>query len=298
MAKYDRTFLVPYLHDICALYLLEGKLTASIYQREKTIRKFQQGKVAQEPKKPVLEDDSIGCLGAIIIAFFVQLVVCAVSLPFVGIDLPPFFVFILFIGLGFFGWLSYAVVTESIEAKRINKSKSYEYEKALKEYKRYSEQLQREHKHELSLIPGLRAEIAILQTELDKVVALREKSYNANVIPRYYRNKYVAVYLYDWFSSSAADDIDHALSMFVLEEIKARLDKIIENQSEIILNQRIALANQQRESEDRRKFETQMMNKLQSMHATEEENLRYQRMIESNTAATAYFAAANYFDSL
>jgi hypothetical protein len=299
MAKYDRTFLVPYLQDICALYLLEDKLSNSIYQYEKKIRSYQQGKVAQEPKRPVMEDDSIGCLGVTVIGFFLVFLVGIFCLPFAGLDeCPPFLLVIILICLGFTGWLSYVFVSETINAKRTNKRRMNEYYKEMREYKHFSDQLQREHKRELTLIPGLRAMVDALKMELEKVVILRERAFNANVIPRYYRNKYVAVYLYDWFSTSAADDIDHALSMFVLEEIKARLDKIIENQSEIILNQRIALANQQRESEDRRKFETQMMNKLQSMHATEEENLRYQRMIESNTAATAYFAAANYFDSL
>ena len=299
MAKYDREFLVPYLQDICSLHLLEDRLDKSIYHHEKTIRDYQRGKVAQKPQEPRLNDTSIGCLGVVIITFFVITCVSTFFALFcVDMSRVPWAKWILIFGVGLFGWFSYEIVSESIEMKRDNKRIIAAYEKTLREYQRYCAQLEREHRYELTLIPGLSAERIALQTELNKVLALREKAYNANVIPKNYRNKYVAVYLYEWFSTSAADDLDHALSMFVLEEIKARLDRIIENQSEEILNQRIMLANQRSESEERRKHEIQMMNKLQHLQSTEEENLRYQRMIESNTAATAYFAAANYFSRI
>lgn len=102
------------------------------------------------------------------------------------------------------------------------------------------------------------------------------------------------VYLYDWFGTSGADDLDHALSMFVLEEIKARLDRIIEQQSEMILNQQLMIANQQKTQELQIAHAKMMRNKVQQLQATEEERLRYDRMIEANTRGMAYFAVADY----
>lgn len=50
-----------------------------------------------------------------------------------------------------------------------------------------------------------------------------------------------------------ADDLDMVLNTFVLEQIKAKLDVVIQQQSEAILNQRIMLANQEKTMEAQQK---------------------------------------------
>ena len=118
--------------------------------------------------------------------------------------------------------------------------------------------------------------------------------YNANIIPAQYRNIYAAVYLYDWFSTSGADDMDHALSMFVLEEIQSKLDRIIANQEEMIINQEILIANQRKSIEEQRAHNSIVQSKIATLQATQDEQLRYIQMTEAETAACAYFAAADY----
>lgn len=65
---------------------------------------------------------------------------------------------------------------------------------------------------------------------------LIQELYSVNIIPSRYRGIYGVLYLYDWFGTSQADDMDKALNVYVLEQIRDRLDKIIANQAEMILN--------------------------------------------------------------
>ena len=122
--------------------------------------------------------------------------------------------------------------------------------------------------------------------------------YSANVIPGQYRNLYAAVYLYQYFGQSQADDLDLVLNTFVLEQIKAKLDVVIQQQSEAILNQRIMLANQEKTMEAQQKHAAMLESKLSRMEASDEERNQYLSMIESNTATTAYFATAQYINSI
>ena len=89
-----------------------------------------------------------------------------------------------------------------------------------------------------------------------------------------------------------------ALNMFVLEEIKEKLDRIIANQKEIILNQYLQLAEQRRSLELQEEHTSMMESKLNQINASNEERNTYLAMIESNTATTAYFATANYLTRL
>ena len=140
----------------------------------------------------------------------------------------------------------------------------------------------------------INSEITKIDNELKTVQSIINEVYGANIIPRYYRNKYVAVYLYDFFSTSRSNDLDMALNIFVLEQIKDRLDVIIETQQEQILNQRMIMANQRKSIEEQREHNAHMRKKACRIAADVEEQNQYLAMIESNTAATAYFAAANY----
>ena len=130
--------------------------------------------------------------------------------------------------------------------------------------------------------------------EINRIDALLDRLYSANIIPTMYRDSYAAVYLYDWFSTGNSDNMDHALSMYVLEQIKSRLDRIIDNQSQMILNQSIMMANQVRSMEQRKQYENQMKMKLNRLQTTADEQLRYTRMIEANTAVLTFFANADY----
>ncbi len=133
-----------------------------------------------------------------------------------------------------------------------------------------------------------------LSEERKRIAKTLDTVYAANIIPSHYRDMYAAVYLCDFFSTSRSDDLDMALNTYVLEQIKDKLDVIIEKQREAILNQRLILANQQKSLEEQRAHNDYMRQKVYQIASSIEEQNQYLAMIEGSSAATAYFAAANY----
>lgn len=284
MARYNREFLVPYLNNLCALHLAKDRLMCC-YDRARCDRsELEHGPRFEKPQWPEPEDvgDTItitlvlGLLaGFLFLGSDVAPSLRAVFLPLLCACLVG--IFLLWSRL----FLRYA-------------RRKHTFQKAYIAYEARCRKWREDAEKEKSKLDNQMHEY---QEEINRIDMVLKQVYSANIIPSMYRNKYAAVYLYDWFGTSGADDLDHALSMYVLEEIKARLDRIIEQQSEMILNQRLMLAKQQESIDAQNRHSDMMRSKLDQLQATEEERLRYERMTEANTAATAYFAAATYLKS-
>lgn len=301
MARYNREFLVPYLQDICSLYFAEMKLDQKIRNEESRINEYKMVRHTPKPESPHYEDSSIGCVGVFAL-FYAVCGAIILIIPIIVHQKLPFWAY----ALGVFalvsgGYVFLSAYSSSKYIESCNDEKRRQYESDMSVYIRNVRAAEAEREHKLTYIPQIREAIVQITKERNKARELLSLAYSANVIPKQYRNIYAAFYLYDWFSTSGADDLDSALNMFVLEEIKAKLDRIIEQQAEMILNQRMMLANQekalanQEESMDmQRRHYDSMEKKLDKLQATEDEKLRYEKMTESNTAATAYFAWANY----
>lgn len=281
MARYDREFLVPYLSNICALHYAENKLWKWYYsvrnKRCDLLNEISNGK----PNRPDYEQ-SFGCgsLALAVIAAF-----CAITGLVAMANKGGLAFGVIFCALA--GLCTYCIIRS---VKRINKSNDRmeeKYKAALNTYEIRS-------KNNSERIDKMDKQMEAYKQEIDRISALQERLYSVNIIPSRYRDAYAAVYLYDWFSTSRADDLDHALSMYVLEEIKSRLDTIIENQAQGLLNQQVMMANQMKSMEQRRQYEATMKAKLDRLQATSDERLCYAKMIESNTAALSFLATASY----
>lgn len=281
MAKYNRDFLVPYLQNICSLQLAKEKLDKKSRRLRDEIFELENG---QYNPKPVQDHHKLGCwfyfcvFGAIFCfwgattfdgSLSTLITICGVA-------------YLVFAIISFFYVQSF---NENAETEYIEAMRRYE----AKDYDNMLDSI---------LVEKFKEEKQNYESEIRKVDYLLNEVYEANVIPVQYRNLYAAVFLYEWFSTSRADDLDHALSMYVLEEIKDRLDSIIMYQAQSILYQRIMIANQYKTMDQIQNLEISMQEKLTKIMATEEEQLCYTKMIESNTAANAYFSAANYLDSI
>lgn len=291
MAKVDREFLVPYLRDICALYMAERKLEKIIAKLTKKIEYLSGDIYVNPPKEPVYE--STGCFEIFgwILGLFMTggPILCLLS----GEDLSGFealvFVAIL-VGVGILIFVGSATHEQS----KTNKIRQEVYEAALAEYKVDVDNAKQQTSMNHAKVPALQEERQTYIDELKKVNRLLKKVYSANVIPSHYRDVYAAVYLYDFFSTGRSDDLDMALNTFVLEQIKEKLDIIIQQQADIILHQRIMMVTQQKALEEQREHNAYLENKARRIAENMEERNQYLSMIESNTAATAYFAAATY----
>lgn len=288
MAKYDREFLVPYLEDICALHLSKKKIVSMIASSHKEIKKINDSALNNvgEPELEEYKGEAdltgvgSGCFGSVCL-------IAALITFFVGIFNPPCFILtvVLFV-------LGISTIINFFRAK----------DTANEEIKERNDEKERDHaiKQMAALVVAepqvnaVKKRIGFLEGEIRRIDQLLEQAYSVNILPRWYRDLYAAVYLYDWFSNSRADDLDMALNTLVLEQIKDRLDTIIRNQGEQIINQRIMIANQQKAMEQAERHHNALMAKLDRIEATNEDRNMYLSMIEANTAANAYFTAANY----
>lgn len=305
MAQYSREILVPYLQDICSIHLAERKLNNKIAYLEQTVESLQAGKsnpLPQKPKETFAYRFVMPWLVAVLVSMLllIRFVIWSLSLPnhfpwgeswrlfFKLHNLGGIGVCVILVGIGVFA------AVQAISAHKNNVKLENKYKKDMRTYQ-VTEEKNRLNRQR---IPDLQKAISKYKTERDKVAALRQNAYSANVIPRQYRDIYAAVYLYDWFSTSRATDLDMALNMFVLEQIKDKLDRIIQNQSEMILNQYIMMANQQQALDLQERNSYIMRSKLDRIAASNEERNMYLSMIESNTATTAYFATADYIKKL
>lgn len=294
MAKYNREFLVPYLQNICALHLAYSKLENKIIEiSSEDLPYLKRGKPNPKPEKPeVLDTFSGGGFASLVIgSIMLVLILFAFSLES---ETNAGDIFILFFGIALCLLMIYFPVHSIKGRMKRNEYEQLRYQHDMAQYEKIAEYNQKLR----TLVPDYEEKFEYYKQERDRIDILLDQVYDANIIPRRYRDIYAAVYLYDWFSTSQADDLDMALNMFVLEEIKEKLDIIIARQSESILNQRIMLANQQKSLEQQQRHSAMMRSKLNRIAASNEERNIYLSMIESNTAATAYFAAADYISSL
>ncbi|MCF2684290.1 hypothetical protein, partial [Faecalicatena contorta] len=250
-STYDREFLVPYLHDICAYHLAIRELDERIRVCNAKLHEYKAGWRAKPQEKIEYVKEPTGIIS--FFGFLLFLLMLYATYEFFAYpsgrgSAPGSFMFLVFVfgySLGIFMmWKGYDSVKKAKEQNKLIKA---DYERYTKEYQKYVQEVDNQNKMARNQIPNLEQNLKFYVSEKNRVESLLAHAYSANVIAKQYRNIYVAVFLYDWFSTSGSNNLDNALGMFVLEEIKAKLDTIIRNQSNIIMNQRIMIA-QQREA--------------------------------------------------
>lgn len=291
MAKINREFLVPYLQNICAVELQIKKLGEDIARTVAAVERIEKECACNRPYRRIAEKERLTLedVGGLFVTGFVLMVIALILCGIFGwfkspLSLLAFFIpFIVpFIASS---WM------RSSEQKEQQEYYDHEYYEALALYKRKEQEWQNAQPR----IQEIQKERQELQSALADAFMLREQLYDVNIIPMQYRNIYVAVYLHQYFSTGLADDLDMVLQTFILEEIKVKIDKVIALQTESILNDRIMIANQQKSLEAHRDHQIYMENKARQIASSMEEQTTYLSMIEANTSANAYFAAACYY---
>lgn len=132
-----------------------------------------------------------------------------------------------------------------------------------------------------------------LQKEYNKVNTLLSEYYNLNILANPYRNLASLYYIYDYMSSSREslqDTLIHEHMENGIQRILAKLDYIINQNQEIIFQNRIAEANNQ-------KIINQNQQMLQSLKQTERNTAQatqYAEISANYSKANAYFSLANY----
>lgn len=300
MSKLNREFLVPYLQDVCALYMADLEVCAKMFGTQKEILILQRGEEIEPPAKPKHEE-SLGGFGCLVSGIGLFLLIAPIVCLFASIFDPSvtegqrkLMIFLAFFCIPMGLFLFVPIRKEEHETKKTNKELDRQYKEAVRQYEIEERIVSARNEEARKKIHGLNKQINDLSEERKRIAKTLDTVYAANIIPSHYRDMYAAVYLCDFFSTSRSDNLDMALNTYVLEQIKDKLDVIIEKQRESILNQRLMLANQQKSLEEQRAHNAYMRQKVYQIASSIEEQNQYLAMIEGSSAATAYFAAANY----
>lgn len=292
MASYDRRILIPYLQDVCVAEMLCRKLEQEILSVKSESEKFTRWANAdyEDPKAPEWDKykpDNGKKTGGII---------CLVIYGLIGLAFLPGFPLIGLIGI------AVAIITfigGIAEQEDCDKKAKKEYDAAVKAYKSKCA-TQKSHRENRPAWREKAQQLTVkgndLSEKLKAAKALRNDIYSVNIIPARYRNIHASYYLYDYFDTCRENDLDKIIQTMLLDEIIKRMDKLIIQNQEIILNQRMQIAlleTQNRAIADNHREE---MRHLARMETNQERQLDYQRMIEANQEMTNFFLTVDYIE--
>ena len=198
----------------------------------------------------------------------------------------------LYLSLGFFIYAGFIASNNAKKQKMEKEAVEETYQEEKKDYERMMA-LANEGRPDLpNQIDDYNAAVSHLQEAKENLQSV----YSVNIIPNKYRSVYVAYYLYDYISSSHETDIDRVLQTMLLDQIIAKLDKIIEQQEEIILNQRMQLAKQDALLAQSKKQHEEQMKAISNLEENQQMQNDYLAMTEANTRITNYFVTADYIN--
>lgn len=299
MAKYGREFLVPYLQDICALHYAELEVSRKMDEIRNRILQMKHGQRMEPPEKPVYEEEW-DLLSKVFAGIGIFLMVVPPVLAACGLLLGNLMhgqlglAIVLTIIMVPIGWFLCHIISASVKAvKEDNEVLHDRYIADMAVYQREKDGVEQEAGKENFQIAELEEKQNFYTAESKKISGLLEKAYSIAILPMQHRNIYAAVYLYEYFRNNSADDLDQVLNTYAQEESKDKLEVIIEDQRMSGLQQRMLLAKQQISAEELCEYDGSMRTKICQITSSLEEE-QYLRMLECNTAITAYFASADY----
>lgn len=287
MANYERQILVPYLCDVCSAEMLCAKLQKDIESCKNAISSesaILNRKIVTPPKPKRQATSSEDIFGRFVGLGFILL----------SIWLAPYFRGLWIGGVGFGALTFFFSIMDSRKAEEETEQR---YKKALAEYERTvannRSALDARPKHEQNLQLYNRR-LTTLHRQLTDAQQLRSSVYSVNIIPSRYRNIHVAYYLYDYFNTCRESDLDKVIQTMLLDEIKQRLDTVIRQNEEMLLNQRYQIALQEESNRAMAEHHRESMRRIAKMEQNQELQMDYQNMIIKNQEVTNFFLAADY----
>lgn len=274
--------------------LLVRKIEDDIHSTREDIQ-YEQAVVAKAESTPVPVEGIVSCPKEDV---FLYIVLGCITFP---VSLLLFKVPLIGCGIGVVGIIfSLIYFLGAIAGASVNSQRKEEEKKRVKEVyqsekKKYENLLACANDYRSFLpaqINDYNAAVSYLQEAKEKLQSV----YSANIIPNKYRSVYVAYYLYDYISSSHETDIDRVLQTMLLDQIIAKLDKIISQQEEIILNQRMQLAKQDALLAQSKKQHEEQMKAISNLEENQQMQNDYLAMTEANTRITNYFVTADYIN--
>ncbi len=138
------------------------------------------------------------------------------------------------------------------------------------------------------IMPSMKKRSGI-EKEIKEAKLLLQKAYDINVVPKQFRNIYAIWFIHDYIVTST-ETLSAAFLHCDLDKIKQKLDTIIEQQKEIIINQRILMAQNAQMIEQNQ----QTLDRLANIESNTERAAQYAAIASNNAEACAWIGIANY----
>ena len=296
MANYNHEILVNYMRDVYSMELLVRKIEDDVHSTGEDVE-YLQTLIEKADSTPVPQKGTISppkdifpslAKGCVTLGILICLLLFSPDSGFLGLIAA----LCLYLSLGFFIYAGFIASNNAKKQKMEKEAVEETYQEEKKDYERMMA-LANEGRPDLpNQIDDYNAAVSHLQEAKEKLQSV----YSANIIPNKYRSVYVAYYLYDYISSSHETDIDRVLQTMLLDQIIAKLDKIIAQQEEIILNQRMQLAKQDALLAQSKKQHEEQMKAISNLEENQQMQNDYLAMTEANTRITNYFVTADYIN--
>lgn len=281
-----------YLTNLRALECIYSKLSSDINCLDNDIKncKIVYGASKKEVNKP--SSNLVVFVGYFLYALFYMIIVA------VGgwlIDIPVHWlsgshivrnigiIIALCIFIGYTVWCIYSSIDE-------NKNYKKEVEATEKQYRIDLNSANQINAKNKSCLPGLISKREKMYAELCKVVQLRDKAYAINIIPSKFRKNIYAIYYLHEYITTSNESLTSAFLHLDLDDLKIKLDQVLANQRQIIINQQIQIAqNEQLQIANEKKFRH-----LASIEENTERAAQYAQIAANNAEACAWIGMANY----
>ena len=296
MACYNHEILVQYLRDVYSMELLRNKVQSQLSSLNTRIENDKcMISLFQQKSFPISQDVEEPSFGGIFVLWIVPLIIC-IFLTVILVDIP--IIGFLFPYVCTLAGLFWTAITLG----------SYPYE--VKSYKESSKKAQEDFKFKVSDYENQQSRASACQADLNQIIPtynntlaqLQEikqnltDAYSVNIIPNRYRTIYYAYYLYDYFSSCQETDLDKIIQTMLLDQIIAKLNQIIAQQTETILNQRMILAKQDAQMEALQENHNAHLRSLAQIEQNQALQTNYLDMLDTNTRITNFFVTADYIN--
>ena len=296
MACYNHEILVQYLRDVYSMELLRNRVQSKLSTLNTRIENDKcMISLFQQKSFPVSQDVEEPSFGVTFGLWIVPLIIC-IFLTVIFVEIP--IIGFLFPYVCVLAGLFWTVVTLG------------SYPGEVKRYKELSEKAQKDFEFKVSDYETQQSRANACQADLNQIIPtynntltqlqeIQQKltgAYSVNIIPNRYRTIYYAYYLYDYFSSCQETDLDKIIQTILLEQIVAKLDQIIDQQTESILNQRMILAKQDAQMEALQENHNAHLRSLAQIEQNQALQTNYLDMLDTNTRITNFFVTADYIN--
>lgn len=283
MAKYDRKILLPYLRNLYSMELVLYRLQRKQKAIHAALEELNQLRASQEPPEEMAAPSPVSTIVLACLGLLFFLMAAIFSLLSATID-DIFQVPVLVAALAA---LACAIAWWIGRRQYVRQKKAYaQYCKELDAY-----QAQLDRRLELNKEIGkYKNQLISVTKHIKEAAQLRRSLYSLNVIPLQYRTLPTARYLYEYFYTSKANDIDQILQIYAVEKIREQSDRIPDKQIDLILNQRMRIAQQMTSDPIQLQYYEDQVMELSRLENDPELRNQYIRMFSEDLNISRFFS--------